>query len=175
MSTHRKMLNNLDEPQLQSLIQLIKTQSKETIVKWCLSYSEQHLLAIYSKSFPNDPRPQDALSAAQDWLTGRIKLQEAKIHILNCHAAARDAVDSPAAQAAARAIGQSASTVHMPAHSLGLALYGALAIAYDQLGMETVWTRYQRFAAEEYAKMEAALREIAIEDELNPAKIAWHC
>ncbi len=55
MSTHRKMLNNLDEPQLQSLMQLIKTQSKETIVTWCLSYSEENLLPIHSNSSPYNP------------------------------------------------------------------------------------------------------------------------
>jgi hypothetical protein len=96
--------------------------------------------------------------------------------ILNeCHAAAREAEGSPAAQAAARTCGQAAATIHAPAHSLGLALYGALAIAYDKLGADADWDALVYAAAGECAKMEAALRAVAVEDELKSAKINWNC
>jgi len=34
---------------------------------------------------------------------------------------------------------------------------------------------YDQIAAEECAKMEAALRAVAVDDEPNPAKINWGC
>jgi hypothetical protein len=55
-------------------------------------------------------------------------LPQAKSAILECHAVAREAEGNRAAQAAARAVGQCASTIHSPRHCIGLALYGALAV-----------------------------------------------
>jgi hypothetical protein len=59
---------------------------------------------------------------------------------------------------------------------LGLALYGALAIAYDKAaGADADWEALVEVAAGECAKMEAALRDIAVKDEPDPAKINWNC
>ena len=58
---------------------------------------------------------------------------------------------------------------------LGLAFYGAAAIAYDRVGINEKPEVYDQIAAEECAKMEAALRAVAVEDEPNPAKINWNC
>ncbi len=56
-----------------------------------------------------------------------------------------------------------------------VAFYGAAAIAYDRVGIAETAEVYNRIAAEECAKMEAALRAIAVENESNPAKIKWNC
>ncbi|MGI6676212.1 MAG: hypothetical protein ACOX5N_01845 [Bacilli bacterium] len=48
-------------------------------------------------------------------------------------------------------------------------------MAYDELGIKTSWEEIERRAAEECGKMEEALREIAVIDEPNPAKINWNC
>lgn len=172
----RKMLGDWREPYIQSLMRLIETQSKATIAKWCMDYAEVYILPIYLKHHPADNRPQTALAAARDWFEGRKKLPEVKHIILNeCHAAAREAEDNPAAQAAARACGQASACFHTPTHSLGLAFYGAAAIAYDRVGVAETPDVYNRIAAEECAKMEAALRAVAVENEPNPAKISWNC
>jgi len=115
------------------------------------------------------------LKAAREWLSGRIKLPEAKGRILQCHAAAREAENNPVARTAARAIGQSASTVHSARHCIGLALYGALAVAYDALGTDAPREQLERLVAEECERMLDALREVSIENEPNPAKIDWKC
>jgi len=128
MAKYRKMLSNWDAPYIQSLIGLIETQSKETLIRWSTDYAEARLLPIYETRFPHDPRPREAITAACRWLGKEIKLPEAKPAILACHEAAREADSDPTAQAAARAIGQSASTIHAPTHVAGLALYGALAV-----------------------------------------------
>lgn len=172
----RKMLGASDSPYIASLMRLIETQSKKTIASWCMDYAEEHILPIYEKSYPNDGRPRHALTAARDWFDGKVKLPEVKNIILNeCHAAARDAEDNPAAQAAARACGQASACFHTPTHSLGLAFYGAAAIAYDRAGLNESPEVYDRIAAEECAKMEAALRAISVENEPNPAKLKWNC
>ena len=172
----RKMLGDLNEPCVQSLMRLIETQSKATLARWCLDYAGAQMLPIYAKDYPGDGRPEAAMNAARLWLAGEIKLPQAKGVILNeCHAAAREAEDFPAAQAAARACGQAASVIHTPTHSLGLYFYGAAAKAYDQLGTQARTEEYNAFAIEECIRMEDALRAIAVENEPKPAKINWNC
>ena len=176
MPKHRKMLNDINAPYLQSLMRLIETQSKTTLANWCIDYAEQVIIPIYEKHNPDDNRPHHALTAAREWLCGNMKLPEVKKIILNeCHAAARELDTNPTAQAAARTCGQAAASIHAPTHSLGLALYGALAVAYDKLGVNTEWDTLLSTAAIECANMEAALRAVAIENEPNPAKINWNC
>ena len=175
-STHRKMLGAADSPYIASLMRLIETQSKATIASWCMDYAEAHMLPICERRCPGDGRPRQAIEAARDWFEGKKKLPEVRDIILHqCHAAAREAEADPAAQAAARACGQASACFHTPTHSLGLAFYGAAAIAYDRAGLEETPEAYDRIAAEECAKMEGALRAVAVENELNPAKINWVC
>jgi hypothetical protein len=175
MPKARRMLSDINAPYLQSIMRLIETQSKVTIANWCVNYAEEHLLPIFEKAYPDDLRPRGALTAAREWLDGKIKLPEAKKRILDCHEAAREAEANPAARAAARAIGQSAATIHSPTHSLGLPLYGALAIAYDRAGVNEKWEVYEGIAASECGKMEDPLRAIAVENEPKPAKVKWKC
>lgn len=176
MSKLRKMLGSADSPYIVALMRLIETQSKATIANWCIDYAEAHILPIYERECPDDPRPRSALAAARQWLEGKVKLPEVKQIILKeCHAAAREAGDTPVAQAAARAYGQAAACFHTPTHSLGLAFYGAAAIVYDKVGLAQKPEEYDRIAAEECAKMAAALRAVMVENEPNPAKINWNC
>lgn len=82
---------------------------------------------------------------------------------------------NPVAQAAARALAQSASIIHVARHCIGLPLYGAVAVAYDEAGIDAPWKEVEEAAAREVGRMEAALRKIAVPDEPNPAKIDWNC
>lgn len=175
MPEPRKILSDLNAPYIQSLMRLIETQSKSTLANWAVDYSERVILPIWSKHYPNDPRPQRAINAAREWLKGAIKLPQAKAAILQCHAAARETGSIPAAQAAARTIGQCASTIHSARHCLGLALYGALAVSYDTLGPEAAWEHLEQIAAKECVNMLNALRDVAVDNESNPAKIKWKC
>lgn len=175
MPKTRKMLSNWEAPYIQSLMKLIETQSKVTLTIWAVDYSEKVILPLWSKYYPNDLRPQNALNAAREWLSGTIKLPQAKKRILECHAAAREADGNPVAQAAARTIGQCSSTIHSARHCIGIAFYGAIAVAYDRLGTDAPWGQIEQCAAEECKRMEAALCAAAIENEPNPAKIDWKC
>ena len=175
MPKARKMLNNWDAPYLQALMRLIETQSKVTLANWAVDYAEQVMLPLWSKNYPADLHPQKALAAARQWLAGAIKLPQAKAAILECHAAAREAATNPVAQAAARAIGHSASTIHSARHCIGLALYGAVAVAYDLLGADAPWEQVEQCAADECGRMLETLRAVAVENEPNPAEINWKC
>ncbi|OPX88094.1 MAG: hypothetical protein A4E53_02251 [Pelotomaculum sp. PtaB.Bin104] len=175
MPKARKMLSDWDAPYIQSLVKLIETQSKSTLAHWTVDYAERVILPLWSKYYPDDLRPQNALNAAREWLSGAIKLPQAKTAILECHAAAREADSNPVAQAAARSVGQCASTIHSARHCIGLALYGALAVAYETLGTKTPWEQLEQCAADECGRMLDALRAVSVDDEPNPAKIGWKC
>jgi hypothetical protein len=175
MAKPRKMLCNLEAEYTQTLMRLIETQSKITLANWALDYAEAHYLPIYLKHYPDDPRPKSAIDAARDWLAGKVKLPAVKTIILETHKAAREAEAIPSAQAAARAIGQTASTIHAATHSLGLAFYGAAAVAYESFGTQADPDLYERITEEEHSRVTEALRAISIENEPNPAKIKWYC
>jgi hypothetical protein len=157
-------------------MRLIETQSKTTVANWTLDYAEQKILPLFEKHFPDDKRPAHAINAAREWLDGKIKLPYVKSIILNeCHAAARELDGNPVAQAAARAIGQSAGSIHAAPHSLGLYFYAAAAVAYDRLGFDASVAEYETVAEEVCADYTAALRAVAVENEPNPAQCKWHC
>ncbi len=154
----RKTLGSPDAPYIQSLMRLMAAQSKETIGRWCLDYAQSSILPVFERRCPGDARPRRAIEAARAWFSGKVKLPAVRAVILNeCHAAARELDHDPAAQAAARACGQAASCCHVPAHALGLAYYGAAAVAYDEMGLCESSAAYDAAAARACAGMEAAL------------------
>lgn len=135
MPKERKMLSDWKAPYIQSLMKLIETQSKATLANWAVDYSEQVILPLWCKYNSNDLRPQNALNAAREWLSGAIKLPQAKPAILECHAAAREAEGNPVAHAAARTIGQCTSTIHSARHCIGIAFYGVCLLIKDHFIM----------------------------------------
>jgi hypothetical protein len=172
----RKMLGTWDAPCTQSLVKLIDTQSKATICRWCIDHAASVILPIFEERCPGDDRPRRALDAANRYLSGKAKFKEVKDAILKeCHAAARELDGDPVAQAAARAVGQASATVHTLSHSIGAYFYGAAAVAYSTLGLNAAADEYNTVAEEECARMEAALRSIAIDDEKEKAVIKWSC
>ena len=175
MAKLRKMLGAADSPYILSLMSLIETQSKTTIGDWCVDYAEKYILNIYEKAFPEDDRLRLAVEAYRSYRKGELKLPELKKAAALTVQAAKEAQKNPAAQAAARTIGQAIGAVYTPTHSLGLAFYGAAAIAYDRVGLEEKPEVYDQIAAQECAKMEEALRACMVENEKNPAKIKWYC
>lgn len=175
MKKLKKMLSNYNAPYIQSLMRLIETQSKETLGNWAMDYSENILLPVWNKYYPEDNRPLNALVAGRRWFLKEIKLPKAKKDILLCHEAARESDGNVIPQSIARAIGQSASTIHSPRHCIGLVFYGALALAYEKVGTDLPWDEIEKAAEIECKKMEDALRKVAVENEENPAKIIWHC
>ena len=172
----RKTLGDVNAPSCVALRELIDTQSKDTIRKWCLDYAKDKMLPLFEKHCPGDDRPRNAVNAAYDYINGKVKFPAVKSIILNeCHAAARELDDNPVAQAAARAVGQGTSVVHALTHSLGLYFYAAAAVAYDRIGTSAIEEEYAAIAEEICLDYTASLQNIAIKDEPNPAKLKWNC
>jgi hypothetical protein len=130
MKKLRKTLGDPYQPEIRAIMKLIETQSKTTLVNWVLGYAEENYLPLVCDG-TNREMARNALNAANEWLCGKIKLPEAKRYILACHEAAREAEGNPSEQAALRAIGQAASTIHAATHALGIAFYGAAAVFYS--------------------------------------------
>ncbi len=171
----RKMLTDIDAPYIVSLMRLMETQSAATIARWCVDFAQARLLPLWEASFPEDTRPLAALDAARAHLAGQLTLSEAKKQIMPCRIAAREAEGAPIAQGAARAIDAAASAIHNQAGALGIALYGALTIAYSQAGTDAPWNTLEPIAIETCGEIEGALRAVAVEGEGNPARIKWGC
>lgn len=171
----KKMMGSISSPSVQALMKLIETQSKETLVNWTERYAREFMLPIHEKAYPEDGRLHAAFKASKDWLDGKVKLPEVKQLILECHEAAREAEENPAAQAAARACGQAASIIHTATHALGIAFYGSAAVAYDKLGLNAGAEEYEKAAEEEIEKILTSLRAVAVENEPNPVKVNWNC
>ncbi len=172
----RKTLGDVNAPCVVVLRDLIDTQSKGTVQKWCLCYAESKMLPLFEKHCPGDVRPRGAVSAAREYLAGNVHFKTVKNVILNeCHAAARELDENPIAQAAARAVGQGTSVVHALTHSLGLYFYAAAAVAYSRVGFDAAADVYKHIAEEVCLDYTDALRAIAVENEPNPAKLKWNC
>ena len=172
----RKTLGDVNALSTIALRDLIDTQSKDTIRRWCLEYADKKLLPIFEKYCPDDNRPRNAVNAARDYLNGKVKFPVVKNIILNeCHQAARELDNNPVAQAAARGVGQGSAVVHTLTHSLGLFFYAAAAIAYERVGFDATDEVYATIAEEVCLDYTAALRKIAVANEPNPAKLKWNC
>lgn len=171
----RKMLGSVEDPVILSLMQLIETQSKTTLAAWSTHYTQEHFLPVYEEAFPEDQRPRAALEAANGWLNKTIKLADAKKIIHEAGTAAKEADESPAAQAAARAVLVAASVITTPTGALGMTFYGAAAIVYHKAGLLESPEVYNQLAEEEFSKMLASLQVSAVPDEPNPVKINWYC
>ena len=172
----RKMLGDANAPSAVALREIIDTQSKDTIRKWCLDYAKTKILPIFEKHCPGDERPRNAVTAAHDYLDGKVKFPVVKDIILNqCHQAARELDSNPTAQAAARAVGQGSAVVHTLTHSLGLFFYAAAAVAYDRVGLDASEEVYAAIAEEVCLDYTAALRAVAVENEPKPVNLNWNC
>ena len=169
----RKTLCYSDAPYVISLMRLIETQSKPTIINWCVDYVEARYLPIWEKYFPDDHTPHIALDMAHKWLRGEVKIQEVRGITWDAWDAARAKSAPAAVEAAAAAIANAVLTCHVATHSIRVAFYGSAAVAYNCLGESATDEDYDAVAAEETARFEAALRTIAVPDEPNPMPCKW--
>ena len=175
MAKLRKMLGKVDEPAVQSLMEIIETQSKEALAAWAVGYVKTHTLAIYEKEFPQDNRLSKAVEAVESCLRGEKKFKDVKPVIKETANAAKEAGDHPVAQAAARSVSVACNVLGTPTNALGFTFYTAAAIVYDREGTEEKSDFYDTMATEELAKMLLSLKEMAVPDESNPVHVKWNC
>ena len=127
----RKLLFSRDSACIQPLRSLVEKQTHKALFLWALDCAPR-FLAIFEADYPADTRPRDLLDVAMAWARGEVKMPLAKKAIHAAHDAATAAEESPAAQAAARAIGHAAATIHVETHALGVVFYGLTALVYGE-------------------------------------------
>lgn len=113
-------------PSLQPLHEAISKQDHRTLVLWALDTGID-VLNIFTGFFPDDSRPSRALAAADQWSRGEIKMPVAKRAAKETHQAAKEALQIPAATAAAHAMGQIIGVVHVATHAPAYAAYAVQA------------------------------------------------
>jgi len=172
MAQTRKTLSGCDLPPVREMQRLIPTQSKKTLAIWTTDYALAVLLPIWTKHCPGDGRPRDAIDAAREMIEGRIRWNGGlNPKVAGCLEAAKAAEGKTAARTAAMAIARCCSTIHSGCHCIGIALYGALAVAWDRLGEGASWEDLEACASSECERQLALLRSAAVENEPNPANI----
>lgn len=112
------------------LRRLVEAQNRKILIGWALACAPR-IMEIWDKTKADDPRPRQALEAAESWARGTIKMPEAKKAAHRAHNAATEAEGLAAPQAAARAMGHVVGIVHVKTHAMGIVYYGITARVYD--------------------------------------------
>ena len=106
-----QILFGKDSECLQGFITLLRGQDHRTIALWAFEFANESIARLEEK-YPDENRPGEALEAAWDWATGKIKMRCAQRKILDCHAFAKE-IDNKEDIAICHAIGQACSVVHL--------------------------------------------------------------
>jgi len=114
-----------------------------TLAIWSADCAE-HVLVYFEEKQPNDLRPRNAIKAGRAWVSGELKMTDARKAAFSSHASAREVSDD-AATAVAHACGHAAATAHVATHAPHAATYAAKAIGYakDDINEERTW-QYNR-------------------------------
>lgn len=113
---------------MQDLIMLFETQSHRVMALWAFEFASESIAKLEEK-YPEEKRPREALEAAQDWASGKIKMRLAQRKILDCHAFAKEIEDKEDI-AICHSIGQACAVVHTAGHAIGYPIYDLTAIIY---------------------------------------------
>ena len=175
MAKLRKMLGKIDEPAVVQLMELIETQSKETLARWAVNEVKENALPLLQKAEMDTEVQQQAIAAVEEYLLGKVSLAKIKPQLKAASQAAATITDCPVGQAAARAVAVACAVAQTPTNALGFLFDSAAAAAYMQLGLDRTQQEYDQAATEELFRALESLRACAIPGEPNPVKINWHC
>lgn len=99
----------------------VEKVNKKQAMNWAIECA-QRVIHHFERSYPNDPRPRNALEVARRWLKGEVTFKEVRRSSLDAHAAARGAKDLVAVFAA-RSCAHAVAAAHVITHAAGAALY----------------------------------------------------
>ncbi|GAA3713072.1 hypothetical protein GCM10022238_29790 [Gordonia hankookensis] len=139
------------------------------LAMWAAACAE-HVLGIFEKARPDDPRPRQAIEHARAWVRGEVKMMDARAAGGHAMGAARELRGAP--RHAAYAAGQAGAVAHVAAHDLGAAAYAikaARAAAPEGRGeaaglLECRWQREQ---------LPDAIRDLVLDDQRLRNDICW--
>ncbi len=174
MARLRKMLGDTRSKECKTLMQLMQTQSRETLAKWAVDYARVRYLPIYEATSYGEMELRDVLEMSADYLEGKVALVTLKPRLTEARLAA-GGMENPVTQAAARAIATACATGQTPTNALGFLFYGAAAAAYYEEGLSADDYTYNTVAQEELAKALASFTRVVVADEPNPSNLQWNC
>lgn len=128
-----QVLFSKDSAFLQDLIILFQGQDHKVMILWALDFAAETVSRLEA-AYPNELRPREALEAAQDWASGKIKMRLAQRKILDCHAFARE-LENKEHIAMCHAVGQACAVVHTAGHAIGYPIYDLTSLIYG-LGVD---------------------------------------
>jgi hypothetical protein len=136
---------------------------------WAASCAE-HVLPLFERAAPDDPRPRQAIDAARSWVRGELPMMRTRA--LGGHAIGAARPLRGSARFAAYAAGQAACVAHVPEHDFGAAAYAikaARSAAPEGEGehegrVECQWQRDQ---------LPEAIRELVLDDQRPRNAICW--
>lgn len=174
MAKLRKMLGNIQSQTCKDLMALLETQNKRTLIAWAVGYAKARYLPLYISLHPEEHRLTEICDTCAAYAQGQGNLAMLKPLLRESSQLAREETD-PIGQAAARAVSTACNTVMTPTSSLGFLFYGAAASAYRKAGLNQGSVLYDALAEQELVTALLSLREAAVPDEPNPAKLRWNC
>lgn len=167
----RKMLGDIHSSECESLMRIIETQSQKTLAAWAISYAKERYLPILGEE---QAAFAQTIHQCERYLCGEIKLAECKPYLKEARTLAAG-IKNPTMQATARAVSTACAVVTTPTNALGYLFYGAAAVAYHTAGEKESADTYNALAAKELQNACESLKNAAVENEPNPAKINWNC
>ncbi|MCD8574628.1 MAG: hypothetical protein LRY28_03920 [Erysipelotrichaceae bacterium] len=128
---HNTMLS-IHHPQLIELNHELSLASKELCLHWVIEVLETMIVpCLVRQNFPIETSLV-TINGVKQWMKKEVKLTHVKPLILKLHELARQNSDQLIIMGCLRSIAHGCSTIHSQRHAIGIAYYGALALAREQ-------------------------------------------
>lgn len=136
---------------------------------WAATCAE-HVLPLFERLVPDDPRPRRAIDATRAWARGELPMMRTRALGGQAMGAARP-LRGPA-RFAAYAAGQAACVAHLPEHGLGAAAYAIKATRDAMPPAEREQAR-RRECAWQHSQLPPQVHSLVIEDQQRRNGICW--
>jgi hypothetical protein len=146
------------------------TDSDHHLLALWAALCAEHVLHLFERTQPDDPRPRQAIEHIRAWVRGEIAMTQSRTAGGHAMAAARDLHGAP--RHAAYAAGQAAVVAHVAAHELGAAAYAIKAVRAaapkgEDEGIGQLECRWQR------SQLPEEIRELVLDDQRLRNYICW--
>jgi hypothetical protein len=140
------------------------------LAEWAAVCAE-HVLPLFERESPDDPRPRDAIAIGRAWIRGDVPMTFAHDSAFTANAAGKGLSDP--ARFAALSAGQAVAVAHVAAHDLGAAAYAIRAVQAAAPSEDAAAARL-RERAWQRAQLPDDIRELVLEDQRNRSAICWN-
>lgn len=171
----RKMLGDINSKECKDMMELISSQSHNTLSKWSIDYVKNNCLPIYEKECPNQARLKEIIILCEENLKNNKEIENIKDIVEETRKIARTNNDNILKETSTKALTTAIGTIKTPTNALGFLFYAIAAITYNNLGLNASILEYESYATKEFKKALESLQKVSIKDEIHPVKIKWNC